>query len=413
MPQKRVVITGMGCISPIGNSVKSLWSNLLQGKSGINPITRFDVSEYATKIAGEVKEFDPTDYLSKRQSKRNDRFTHFAIAAADKAINSAELDLDTIPSERIGAILGTGVGGIETLTNQHEVLLNRGPRRVSPLLIPKMISDMAPGMLSIKYNLKGPNYTITSACASSAHAIGISANVIKNNSADIVISGGSESPITPIALAGFCSARSLSKRNDQPTQASRPFDEDRDGFVMSEGGGVLVLEELEHAKKRGAPIFAEVASTAANADAYNVTAPSPNGEGGYKVMKKTLRKANISPSDLDYINTHGTATNRGDVAEARAINRLLSGNNTAIINSSKSAFGHLLGAAGGLESIVCIKSILDSKVHPTQNLENIDPECEINIHRDGVKELNIDYALSNSFGFGGHNASVLFKKFNE
>ncbi len=408
---RRVVVTGMGVVTPVGVNVDEMWNNLLNGVSGIGEITKFDTTEYPSKIAGNIKDFNISEeILDLREQKRTDIFTQFAVAAFEEAIVSSDLDLENAAfSESIGVVIGTGIGGIETLTSQHEVLIKRGPRRVSPLTIPKMIGDIASCYISIKYNIKGPNYAITSACASSSHAIEVAADIIKNGYADIMVSGGSEAPIIPLALAGFCSARSLSTRNDEPTRASRPFDKDRDGFVIAEGSGIMILEELEHARKRGAPIYAEIKGYAANADAYNVTAPSPEGEGGYNVMKQAIGNGGYEISDIDYINTHGTATSLGDIAEAKAIARLFSPQEEKpLINSSKSMLGHLLGAAGAVEGVIAIKSILENKIHPTVNLENRDPECKIDVHAAGVKEKEIKLALSNSFGFGGHNASILF-----
>ncbi|MBN2543460.1 beta-ketoacyl-ACP synthase II [bacterium] len=411
MQNRRVVITGMGTVNPLGNDIDSYWNNLITGKSGIGLITRFDTTDYKTQIAGEVKNFDPTKYIPEKKARRTDIYTQYALYSSFEAINDSGLDLAKIDSDRAGVIIGTGIGGISTLYDQHNVLMTKGPSRISPFLIPMMIADIASGETAIQFGFKGPNFTTTSACASSAHAIGTSYELIKSGYADLMITGGSEAPLVPISLAGFCAARSLSQKNDTPKEASSPFDKNRDGFVMSEGAGIILLEELQHALQRSAHIYAEVCGTAFTADAYHLTAPHPEGDGAYKVMLNALNNSGITPEDLDYINCHGTSTVLGDIAEAKAINKLFEGKSCKVRTSStKSMTGHLLGAAAAVETIATVKTLNTGIIHPTINYKTPDPECDIDVTPNIAVEKEVGYALLNSFGFGGHNASFVIKK---
>ncbi len=415
MEKRRVVITGIGILTSLGKTKEENFKNFLEGKNGISYIERFNASSFPVRIAAEIKNFDPSERLDKKEIKRNDRYTIYALWATDEAINDSKLSEKNIYDPyRIGVIISSGIGGIETLENEKEIALKKGYDRVSPFLVPMMIPDIAAGVISIKYGFKGPNYGIVSACASSAHSIGEAFKTIERGDADCMIVGGSEAPITPLGVAGFANMRALSTRNHEPDKASRPFDKERDGFVMGEGAAVLVLEELSFALKRGAKIYAEIAGYGASADAYHITAPCEDGEGAYMAMKKALEDAGITPYEIDYINSHGTATPRGDVAETIAIKKLLGERAYKVpVNATKSLIGHLLGAAGALEAAVTILSIKEGIIHPTRNLTNPDPECDLDYVKDGARKINIRYALSNSFGFGGHNASLLFKKFEE
>lgn len=409
---ERVVVTGMGVISPLGNGVPLLWDALCTGKSGIDRIDKFDVRDFSTQIAGYVKEFAPENYIDKKEARRMDRFTQFAVAACKEAIEQAELNLDEIDKERLGVILGTGIGGIETLENQVNVFYSKGPSRISPFMIPMMIANMAAGQISIDTGAKGTNFTIVTACAASANALGEAFNTIRAGLADVIISGGSEAPITPTALAGFCSMKAMSSFNDVPQMASRPFDAKRDGFVMSEGAGILILESYSHANARGARILAEIAGYGVTADAYHITAPSPLGEGGARAMKQALVNAKLPPSSVGYINAHGTSTPYNDKYETYAIKSVFGEHAFNIpISSTKSMTGHLLGAAGALEAIISIKTLMEQFAPPTINYTNPDPECDLDYIPNEGRKISANYALSNSFGFGGHNASLLFSKF--
>ncbi|MBI3873397.1 MAG: beta-ketoacyl-ACP synthase II [candidate division Zixibacteria bacterium] len=413
-PRHRVVITGMGAITPIGNSVDVYWDGLLAGRSGAALITAFDTSQYPTRIAGEVKGFDPLSAADKKEARRLDRAELFALAASSEAVTGARLDFDRLNRDRCGVVIGSGIGGIDTFERQHQALLNQGPGRVSPFLIPMMIIDMCAGIVSLRHGLRGPNYATVSACASSAHAVADAARLIERGDADLMITGGAEATITPVALAGFCSARAMSTRNDEPERASRPFDADRDGFVMGEGAGILVLESLEHARKRGATILAEILGTGMSADAYHITAPAPQGEGAARAMKSALADAEIKPDAVDYINTHGTSTDLGDVCETEAIRSVFGAHADRLVtNSTKSMIGHLLGAAGGVELIACVKSIRSGKIHPTTNLDKPDPKCDLNYAANHVVERPVRVALSNSFGFGGHNVCLAVGAFTD
>ncbi len=413
MQKRRIVITGIGILSSLGKTKEETFRNLIKGKNGIFPIERFDASKFSVRIAGEIKNFDPAQRLDKKELKRNDRYTIYALWAADEALQDAGLlNKNSYDPFKIGIIISSGIGGLETLEKEKETALLKGYDRVSPFLVPMMIADIASGVLSIKYGFKGPNYCVVSACASSAHALGEAFKIIERGDADCMIVGGSEAPITPLSLAGFANMKALSTRNDEPDKASRPFDKERDGFVMGEGAAVIVLEEMNSALERGANIYAEIVGYGATADAYHITAPCVDGEGAYFAMKNAVDDAGISPDEIDYINSHGTATPRGDIAETMAIKRLLGERAYKVpVNATKSLVGHLLGGAGALESSVTVMSIKESIIHPTRNLTNPDPECDLDYVKEGARKINIRYALSNSFGFGGHNASLLFKKF--
>lgn len=412
MSTRRVVITGMGALSPIGNNVDELWEGFINGKNGAGPITRFDAEKFATKFACEVKNFDVTEYVDKKEARRMDLYTQFGIAASSMAMDDANFDLDKVDLERFGVIYGSGIGGMDTFETQFTNYLNGGPRRISPFFIPMMISDMAAGQISIRYGLKGPNYATTSACATSTHAIADAFFMIQRGSADIILSGGAEASITPMAIGGFNSARAVSTWNDRPTEASRPFDKDRNGFVMGEGAATLILEELEHAKKRGAKIYAEIIGAGLTGDAYHVTSPAPEGEGAYRSMREALRDGGIKPEDVDYINAHGTSTKLNDLNETKAIKKLFGEHAYKLaISSTKSMTGHLLGATGAIEAIACILAIQNSTIPPTINLDEPDPECDLNYTPKVAVAKNVDYAITNTFGFGGHNSTLLFKKY--
>lgn len=408
---KRVVITGIGGVTPLGPSWQETWENALKGKSGIANITRFDAENYPTKIAGEVKGFEPADYFEAKEVKKVDAFSQFAVAAGGHALEASKI-LGKVKGERIGTILGVGIGGIRTLERNYETLLESGPRKVSPFLIPGMISNLAPGHIAIKYGLKGVNYTIQSACTSSTHAIGESYRMIAFGMYDAMVTGGSEATISPSAVAGFCSLRALSTRNDEPTRASRPFDKDRDGFVMAEGGVCLVLEELEHALARGAEIIAEVVGYGTSCDAHHITAPCVDGEGAVSSMRNALAAANLEPSQIEYINAHGTSTEANDKTETLAIKRVFSDTKELLVSSTKSMTGHMLGAAGAIEAGFCAMTLKYGKVLPTINLETPDPNCDLNYVPNQAVERRVEYALSNSFGFGGTNATLILKRYS-
>ena len=408
---RRAVITGIGVLAPVGNTVEELWQNLKAGVSGVSTVDRFDASRYDSRIAAQVKGFDPSAYLDKKELRRTDVVQQYVIAAAEFAIKDAQLDLDRVDKERVGVVTGSGIGGILSFEEQHSILITKGPSKVSPFFISMMIIDMLSGLISLRYGFKGPNYCTVSACASSAQAIGDALRIIQRGEAEIVVTGGAEAAITEMAFAGFCSARALSTRNDQPEKASRPFDIDRDGFVMGEGAAILVLEEEEYAKKRGAKIYADLVGCGMSADAYHVTAPSPDGEGAARSMRAALKDAGLSSEQVDYVNAHGTSTPLGDIAETMAIKSVfgeLAG--SLAINSSKSMIGHMLGAAGAIEAVIAALSLRDGFVHPTINIENQDPQCDLNYMRDGGKAVDIRFALSTSFGFGGHNVTLALGK---
>jgi len=410
--KRRVVVTGMGCITPVGTGKETFWNSLKSGISGIDYITRFDTSEFATKIAGEVKNFNPEDHIEKREAKRMDRFTQFAVAASKMATEDANLDISMVNSERFGVVLGSGIGGMETLEEQSRKLFEKGPKRVSPLFIPMMISNIGSGQVSIALGAKGPNQTVVTACASATNAIGEAFRMIQNSDADIMITGGTEASITPLSIAGFVSMKAMSTNNDNPKGASRPFDANRDGFVMGEGAGILVIEELEHAINRGANIYGEVVGYGTSSDAYHITAPAPNGEGGARAMVNALRDANITHEKIDYINAHGTSTPYNDEFETAAIKTVFKDHAYKLsVSSTKSMTGHLLGAAGGIEAIASIMSINEGVIPPTINYETPDPKCDLDYVPNVAKKRDVNYALSNSLGFGGHNATIIFKKY--
>ncbi|NPA46414.1 MAG: beta-ketoacyl-ACP synthase II [Chlorobi bacterium] len=415
MNKKRVVITGMGALTPIGNNMSAFKQNLFAGKSGAGPITKFDASAFKTRFACEVKDFNPADFLDRGTIRKTDHFIQYALVASDEAIADAGLEEAAVDKERVGVILGSGIGGLNIFQKEVEGYIAGGRRpRFSPFLIPKMIPDMASGLVSIKYGYTGPNYATVSACATSSHALIDAYHLILLGKADVIVTGGAESAITDVGVGGFSSMRAISTRNDDPETASRPFDKDRDGFVMGEGAGVLVVEDYEHAKKRGAKIYAEIVGAGLNADAYHMTAPHPEGEGAAKVMKLALQDAGLQPADIDYINVHGTSTPLGDLAEAKAILNVFGEDAYRLnISSTKSMTGHLLGAAGAVESIATILAINESLIPPTINHFTDDPEIDpkLNFTFNKAQEREVRYALNNTFGFGGHNTSVIFKKF--
>jgi len=414
MNRRRVVITGLGALTPIGNNVKELWDGLLNGKNGAGLITKFNTEKFATKFACEVKGFNPADYMDAKEAKRMDLFTQYAIATSTMAMEDAAFDLEKVNRERFGVVYGSGIGGMDTFEKQTINFINGGPRRISPFFVPMMISDIAAGQISIRFGLKGPNYATTSACATSTHAIADAFFLIQRGSADIMVSGGAEAAITQMSIGGFNAARAISTWNDRYTEASRPFDKERNGFVMGEGSATLILEELEHAKKRGAKIYAEIIGAGLTGDAYHVTAPAPEGEGAYRSMRDAIYDAGIRPNDIDYINAHGTSTKLNDLNETKAIKKLFGDYAYKVaISSTKSMTGHLLGAAGAVESIASILAIQNSMVPPTINLEVPDPECDLNYTPKIAVERKINYALSNTFGFGGHNSTLIFKKYSE
>jgi beta-ketoacyl-acyl-carrier-protein synthase II len=403
----------MGAITPIGHGVDEYWQGLVEGRNGIDLITRFDTTKFDTKFAGEVKNFNPEDYLDKKSIRRLDPFAQYALITAIMAVEDSSLDIDSINRDRFGVIYGSGIGGMKTLQEQHFLFFDgKDPHKISPFFVPMMISDIAAGQISIKYGLKGPNYATTSACATASHAIADSFIMIQRGSADLMVCGGSEAAITEVSIGGFNAMRAISTWNDRYKEASRPFDQDRNGFVMGEGAGTLVLEEYEHAKNRGAKIHGEIVGVGLTGDAYHITAPAPEGEGAYRSMKEALRDAELKPEDIDYINAHGTSTELNDINETKAIKALFgSYADKLVISSTKSMTGHLLGAAGGIEAIATMLAIENSVIPPTINLTNPDPECDLNYSPLKPTNKEIRYAISNTFGFGGHNASLLFKKF--
>lgn len=412
---RRVVVTGMGAVTPIGLTVKEFWKNALAGISGAAPITYFDATEYDTKFAAELKGFDPLNFMDRKLVQRVDPFTQFALAAADEAMKDASIDMAKISGERVGIVFGSGIGGLQTFSRQHETLVEtKGPHRISPFFIPMMISDIAAGRISMKYGLKGPNYATTSACATASHAIGDAFILIQRGDADIMVSGGSEAGICPMGIGGFNAMKALSTRNDAPAKASRPFDNDRDGFVMGEGGGVLVLEELGHAIKRGANIYAEIAGIGFTADAHHITDPAPGGEGAVRSMRAAIRDAGLSPEDVQYVNAHGTSTQPNDRNETAAMKTVFGDHAKKLaINSTKSMIGHLLGAAGAVGSIMTVMTLVEDKIHPTINYETPDPNCDLQYVPNTSIERTVEVALCNTFGFGGHNATLLFRKYRE
>jgi 3-oxoacyl-[acyl-carrier-protein] synthase II len=410
----RVVVTGMGVISPVGSGLENYWSALINGETGIDRITHFDATEFDTKIAGEVNDFDPKDYMDRKEAKRMDRFAQLAVAAAKMAVEDAELEINENNSERTGVLIGSGIGGMETFEAQAKRLIERGPGRVSPFFIPMMIANMAAGQVSIHTGAKGPNTTTVSACASGTNAIGDAFEIIQRGNADIMITGGAEASVTPLSYAGFCSMKAMSTRNDEPQKASRPFDAERDGFVMGEGSGVLILEKLENALERGANIYGEVIGYGMSGDAYHVTAPAPQGDGAKRSMEMAINNANLDSSEVDYINAHGTSTPQNDKLETMAIKAVFEEQaKDLVISSTKSMTGHLLGAAGGIEAIASILAIKEGVVPPTINYENEDETCDLDYVPNQACEMEVNVSLSNSLGFGGHNATLIFKKYHK
>ncbi|HTB83945.1 MAG TPA: beta-ketoacyl-ACP synthase II [Candidatus Sulfotelmatobacter sp.] len=410
---RRVVVTGMGVVTPLGNDVETFWKNLIGGQCGINQITAFDASPFDTKIAGEVKNFDPTAaFPSAKDVRRADRYSQFAVYAAWAALRDSGLELAKENTDEFGVFIGSGIGGLQTTSDQLKVLNERGPGRVSPFTIPMLISNMASGLVSMYFNLRGPNFATCSACATANHAIGEAWRTIKAGDAQVMFAGGSEAAVIPIGIAGFCAMKAMSTRNDDPQTASRPFDKDRDGFVMGEGAGVLVLEELEHAKKRGAHIYCELSGYGNTADAHHLTAPSPGGEGAARSMKMALRTSGLNPTDISYINAHGTSTPQGDIAETQAIKSVFGDHvKKMAVSSTKGATGHMLGAAGAVETAVCVLAIKHGVVPPTINLQNPDPECDLDYVPNTARQMPVNAIVNNSFGFGGHNSTIAAKKF--
>ena len=411
--ERRVVITGLGVVSPVGNDVATFWRELVAGHGGVEPITAFDASAFDCRFAAEVKDFDPLPaFPSPKDVRRTDRFSQYGVHAAWQAIRDSGADLDKLDRDQIGVIIGSGIGGLTTTCEQHKILLERGPGRLSPFMIPMLISNMASGLVSMYHNLRGSNYATCSACATANHALGEAWRTIKMGDAQMMLAGGAEATVVPIGIGGFCAMRALSTRNDDPRHASRPFDADRDGFVMGEGAGVLALEELEHAKARGARIYCELAGYGNTADAHHLTAPAPSGEGAARCMRLALRSAGLAPEDVSYINAHGTSTPQGDIAETQAIKTVFGDFARRLpVSSTKGATGHMLGAAGAVELIVCVKAIETGVVPPTINYEKPDPACDLDYVPNQARELPVHAALNNSFGFGGHNATTVVKRF--
>jgi|ERR1017187_221165 3-oxoacyl-[acyl-carrier-protein] synthase II len=410
---RRVVITGLGVVTPVGNTVETFWKNLTEGRSGIRKIQAFDTSDYDCQIAGEVRDFDPKNFFNNfKDARRTDRFAQLAMAAAKMAVQDSGLELDRVNRDRFGVLVSSGIGGLKTLEDQHNILMNKGPSRVSPFTIPMLISNMASGLISMEFGLRGPNMCIVTACATSNNAIGESWRMIKFGDADAFLAGGCEASIVSIGLAGFSAMKALSRRNDEPERASRPFDRDRDGFVMSEGAGVVVVEELEHAKARGAKIYCELSGYGLSADAYHITAPPENGEGAVRAIKLALEHARVSPEKVDYINAHATSTDIGDICETRAIKTVFGDYAHKVsISSTKSMTGHCLGGAGAVEMAACALAIRDGVIPPTINLENPDPECDLDYTPNVAREKKVRVAVNNSFGFGGHNATLVATEF--
>ncbi len=412
MDRRRVVVTGLGLICPVGIGVEQSWRALVEGKSGIGPITLFDASTFPTRIAGEVKGFEPEKYMERKEIRRNDRFIQFALAAADMALEDSGLDLSKVNLERVGAIVGSGMGGLRSLEDTHTEFLQKGVRRIGPFFIPSIIINLAPGQIAIRYGLKGPNFSPVSACATSNHAVGDAMMYIERGMADVMVAGGAEATTTAMGIGGFCAARALSERNDAPEKASRPFDKGRDGFVSAEGSGILVLEEYEHAKRRGARIYAQLAGYGATCDANHITQPAPEGEGGQRAMRMALADAGLAPEQVGYVNTHGTSTPLGDIGECQAIKAVFGdwAKKGLAVSSTKSMTGHMLGAAGGAESVISVMAIHTGTLPPTINVDEQDPECDLDVIPNQAREKRVGAVLSNSFGFGGTNAVLAFKR---
>ena len=415
MDRRRVVVTGLGLITPLGIGVETTWENLINGKSGIGKITRFDASAFPTQIAGEVKNFNPEDFIEAKDIKKMDRFIHFAVAAATIAMDDSGLKITDNNAERVGVIVGSGIGGLSAIEHYHSVFLEKGPRRITPFFIPMLVINLASGQISIRFGAKGPNSAVSTACATGNHSIGDAYKIIQRGDADAMITGGAEAVITPLGIGGFNAMKALSTKNDEPEKASRPFDIDRDGFVMGEGSGIMILENLQNALERGAKIYAEVIGYGMTADAYHITAPPPGGEGAVRCMTLALKDGSVEPAEINYINAHGTSTRSGDELEVTAIKTVFGEHvHKVAISSTKSMTGHLLGAAGGVEAVFSVLSILNNIVPPTINLDNIDPECSnLNYVPHTARRMPINYVMSNSFGFGGTNACLLLKKFDK
>ncbi|MDA8340210.1 MAG: beta-ketoacyl-ACP synthase II [Nitrospiraceae bacterium] len=410
--KRRVVVTGLGIVTPLGIGVEASWQSALEGRSGIVPITQFDASQFPVRIAGEVKGFDPAPYIEAKEIKKMDRFIHFAMAAATMAVEDSGLKITDENAERVGVIIGAGMGGLPAIEHYHKIYLEKGYRRISPFFIPMLIINLASGNVSIKFGAKGPNSAAVTACATGSHSIGDAFRIIQRGDADAMIAGGTESVITPLGIGGFAVMKALSTRNDEPEKASRPFDSERDGFVMGEGAGVIILESLDSAINRGAKIYGEIIGYGMSSDAYHITTPAPEGEGAARCMKASLKDAEIEPNKVNYINAHGTSTKYGDELETAAIKTVFGGHAYKLcVSSTKSMTGHLLGAAGGVEAVFSILSIYNNMVPPTINLENPDPECDLDYAPNKAKQMDVEYAMSNSFGFGGTNACLLFKKY--
>ncbi|MEY2667517.1 MAG: hypothetical protein RJA59_155, partial [Pseudomonadota bacterium] len=408
MSRRRVVVTGLGLVCPVGVGVEESWQALVAGKSGIAPITHYDASTYPTRIAGEVKGFEAEKFMDRKEVRRNDRFIQFALAAADMAVADSGLDFDKEDRDRVGVIVGSGMGGLETIEDTHKTLMERGVRKVSPFFIPAIIINLAPGQIALKWGLKGPNFSPVSACATGNHSIGDAMMYVERGMADVMIAGGAEATLTPLGLAGFCAARAMSERNDDPEKASRPFDTGRDGFVAAEGAGILVLEEYEHARRRGARIYAELCGYGASCDANHVTSPAPEGEGGQRAMRMAIADSGLPPDQFGYVNTHGTSTPQGDIAECQAIRKVFGdwADRGLLVSSTKSMTGHMLGAAGGAEAVISVLALHRGVIPPTRNVEEQDPECRLDVVPNVAREAKLTAVLSNSFGFGGTNAVV-------
>ena len=411
---RRVVVTGLGAVTPIGNNVEEFWNGIKAGKCGIDKVTLFDATDFKTQIAGEVKNFEPTDFIEKKDARKMDRYTQLAMVAADEAVKDSGLNMEDEDPWKVGVITGSGIGGIHTLEEQHKSLLDRGPGRVSPFFIPMMIGNMGAAQIAIKYGARGVNENIVTACASGTNAFGDALRHIQHGANDVIITGGAEAAVSPLAFAGFCNMKAMSTRNDDPKTASRPFDAERDGFVLSEGAGFIVIEELEHAKKRGAHIYCELVGYGATDDAYHITSPIPGGVGGAKAMSLAIEDAGLKPEDVTYINAHGTSTKYNDEFETQAIKEALgdAAKNVAV-SSTKSMTGHLLGAAGGVEAIVCALAIKDGYIPATINYNTPDPACDLDIVPNKGREQEVKVAMSNSLGFGGHNATIVMKKYED
>lgn len=410
----RVVVTGLGAVAPNGIGTQTFWENLINGVSGVAPITRFDASKHDTQIAGEVKGFDPLQWIEKKEARKMDLFIHFAVAAGQMAYDDSALKVTDDNRERVGVFVGTGMGGIPALEESHRILMEKGPGRISAFFIPSIITNLASGQISMRFGMKGPNSCVSTACATGNHAIGDSFRIIQRGEADVMLAGGSEAVITPLTIGGFCAMKALSTRNHEPTRASRPFDKDRDGFVMGEGSGILVLESLEHARRRRAKVYAEIVGYGMSADAYHITQPAPEGEGAVRSMRLALQDAALAPSLVDYINAHGTSTPAGDLNETLAIKAVFGNHARSLaVSSTKSMTGHLLGAAGGIESLITVLAIARGMLPPTINYDTPDPECDLDYVPNSARRKDVRYAMTNSFGFGGTNATLVFKKFED